>query len=89
MSDVLTHRHAGPITSQHSTKPGLKAWGVSLVALSLVAGGVIARPRLLSPPAGPATAANFAPPKKSPGGPASSEPRSSWRSSTPIGALPA
>ena len=40
MSDVLTHHHAGPITGQHSTKPGVKAWGVSLVALGLVAGGV-------------------------------------------------
>jgi multidrug efflux system membrane fusion protein len=49
MSDVITHRHAGPITDQHSTKPGVKAWGVSLLALGLVAGGVIAGPRLLAP----------------------------------------
>ncbi len=49
MSDVFTHRHAGPIADQHSTKPGVKAWGVSLLALGLVAGGVIAGPRLLAP----------------------------------------
>lgn len=54
MSDVLTHHHAGLITGQHSTKPGVKAWGVSLVALGLVAGGVIAGPSLLAPPAGAA-----------------------------------
>jgi RND family efflux transporter MFP subunit len=52
MSDLLPHRHAEPITGQHSTKPGVKAWGVSLVALGLVAGGVIAGPRLLSSSAG-------------------------------------
>src|SRR5262249_6218128 len=54
MSDVLTHRHAGAISGQHSTKPGFKAWGVSLVALGLVAGGVIAGPQLLASPAAPA-----------------------------------
>ena len=54
MSDGHTHRRAGPITGQHSTKPGVRAWGVSLLALGLVAGGVIAGPRLLSPSAGPA-----------------------------------
>jgi RND family efflux transporter MFP subunit len=54
MSDVLTHRHAGAISGQHSTKPGFKAWGVSLVALGLVAGGVIAGPRLLASRAAPA-----------------------------------
>jgi RND family efflux transporter MFP subunit len=53
MSDV----RAGPITGQHSTKPGVRAWGVSLLALGLVAGGVIAGPRLLSPSADPAAAA--------------------------------
>src|SRR5215831_653253 len=57
MSDVLTHGHAEPITGQHSTKPGVRAWGVSLVALGLVAGGVIAGPRLLSSPAGQTAAA--------------------------------
>ena len=53
MSDVITDRRA-PITGQHSPKPGIKAWGVSLLALGLIAGGVIAGPRLLSPPAGAA-----------------------------------
>jgi RND family efflux transporter MFP subunit len=57
MPDVPTHRHAGLITGQRSTKPGVKAWAGSLVALGLVAGGVIAGPRLLSPAAGPAAAA--------------------------------
>jgi RND family efflux transporter MFP subunit len=57
MSDGLSHLRAGPITGQHSTKPGFRAWGVSLLALGLVAGGVVAGPRLLSPPAGPAAAA--------------------------------
>jgi RND family efflux transporter MFP subunit len=57
MSDVLTYRHAGPIAGQHSQKPGVKAWGVSLAALGLVAGGVIAGPRLLAPPTGPAAPA--------------------------------
>jgi RND family efflux transporter MFP subunit len=52
MSDV----RAGSIT-QHSAKPGVRAWGVSLLVLGLVAGGVIAGPRLLSPSAGPAAAA--------------------------------
>ena len=37
MSDVLTHRLAGAVSGQHSTKPGFKAWGVSLVGLGLVA----------------------------------------------------
>jgi multidrug efflux system membrane fusion protein len=54
MPEVVTHRDAGSITGQHSTKPGVRAWGVSLVALGLVAGGVIAGPRLLAPSAGPA-----------------------------------
>jgi RND family efflux transporter MFP subunit len=54
MSDVLTHRHAGAVSGQHSTKPGFKAWGVSLIALGLVAGGVIVGPQLLASPAAPA-----------------------------------
>src|SRR3984957_14441575 len=56
MSDVLTHRHAGAVSGQHSTKPGFKAWGVSLIALGLVAGGVIAGPQLLASPVAPAAA---------------------------------
>ena len=57
MSDVLTHRHAGAVSGQHSTKPGFKAWGVSLIALGLVAGGVIAGPQLLASTAAPAAPA--------------------------------
>jgi RND family efflux transporter MFP subunit len=58
MPEGVTHRDAGSITGQHSTKPGVRAWGVSLVALGLVAGGVIAGPRLLAPSAGPAAPAS-------------------------------
>jgi RND family efflux transporter MFP subunit len=54
MLDVLTHRHAGAVSGRHSTKPGFKAWGVSLVALGLVAGGVIAGPQLLASQVAPA-----------------------------------
>ena len=54
MSDVLTYRHAGAVNDQHSTKTGFRAWGVSLVALGLIAGGVIAGPQLLTSPAAPA-----------------------------------
>src|ERR1700720_841030 len=57
MSDVLTHRLAGAVSGQHSTKPGFKAWGVSLVALGLVAGGVIAGPARMASPAAPAAPA--------------------------------
>src|SRR5580704_236705 len=57
MSDVLTYRHARPIAGQRSQKPSVKAWGVSLVALGLVAGGVTAGPRLLAPAAGSAAPA--------------------------------
>ena len=57
MSDVITRRDAGPIAGQHSPRLGGKAWGVSLLALGLIAGGVIAGPRLLSPPAGAAAPA--------------------------------
>ena len=53
----VTRRDTGSITGQHSMKPGVRAWGVSLVALGLVAGGVIVGPRLLSPPSGPAAPA--------------------------------
>ncbi|MGO4722215.1 MULTISPECIES: efflux RND transporter periplasmic adaptor subunit [unclassified Inquilinus] len=48
MSDVLTHRQAGAVSGQHSKKPGFKAWGVSLIVLGLVAGGVIAGPQLMA-----------------------------------------
>jgi RND family efflux transporter MFP subunit len=49
MSDVLTHPYAGHDGSRHSTKPGLKVWGVSMLALGVLAGGVIVGPRLMTP----------------------------------------
>ena len=57
MSDVLTHRLAGAVSGQHSTKPGFKAWGVSLIALGLVAGGVVVGPQLMASTAVPAAPA--------------------------------
>jgi RND family efflux transporter MFP subunit len=63
MSDVLTHHQAGAASSQQSKKPGFKVWGVSLIALGLVAGGVIAGPQLLASSAAPAAPA--APPSVS------------------------
>ena len=57
MSDVLTHRHAEAVSGQHFTKPGFKAWGVSLIALGLVAGAAIVGPQLLASSAAPAAAA--------------------------------
>jgi RND family efflux transporter MFP subunit len=57
MSDGPTHRHAGPIAGRRSMKPGIKAWAGSLVALGLVAGGVITGPRLLASSAGVAAPA--------------------------------
>src|ERR1700733_7162627 len=44
-------------------KPGFKAWGVSLIALGLVAGGVIVGPQLRpsgAPPAAPAAPPSIA-----------------------------
>src|SRR3984957_7814137 len=61
MSDVLTHRHAGALTSQQFARPGFKAWGVPLIALGLVAGGVVVGPQLLALSA--AAAAPLAPPR--------------------------
>jgi multidrug efflux pump subunit AcrA (membrane-fusion protein) len=43
--------------SPRPNKPGAKAWAGSLAALGLVAGGVIAGPRLLAPSAGQAAVA--------------------------------
>jgi RND family efflux transporter MFP subunit len=48
MSDVLTHRYAGHIGGQNSVRPGFKTWGVSMLALGLLAAGVIVGPRLLT-----------------------------------------
>jgi RND family efflux transporter MFP subunit len=54
MSDLLTHGHAGAVSGQQFARPGFKAWGVSLIALGLVAGGAIIGPQLLASPAAPA-----------------------------------
>jgi RND family efflux transporter MFP subunit len=48
MLDAITDRDAESITSQRPSKPSIKAWAASLIALGVVAGGVIAGPRLLS-----------------------------------------
>jgi hypothetical protein len=45
MDGICTEIELRPITAQRSYKPGAKAWGVSLIALGLIAGGVIAGPR--------------------------------------------
>ena len=49
----MTPRTAAPAPK----KPGFKAWGVSLIALGLVAGGVIAGPQLMASTAAPAAPA--------------------------------
>src|SRR3984885_5084591 len=54
MSDVLTHHHAGAASGQQATRPGFKAWGISLIALGLAAGGAIVGPQLLASSAVPA-----------------------------------
>jgi membrane fusion protein, multidrug efflux system len=59
MSDVLTHRDLGlgAVSNQHFARPGVKAWAGSLIALGIVAGGVIIGPQVMSPPGPPASAA--------------------------------
>lgn len=59
MSDALTHRDLslGAVSGQRFPKPGVKAWAGSLIALGIVAGGVIIGPRVMSPSAPPAPAA--------------------------------
>jgi len=57
MSDILAHRRTGPSIGQRRPRPGIKAWVGSLMALGLVAGGVIAGPHLLAPSAGTVAAA--------------------------------
>ena len=62
VTDIEARRISAEIETQMSPrtavpapkKHGLKAWGVSLIALGLVAGGVIAGPQLLASPAAPA-----------------------------------
>src|SRR5260370_41015595 len=51
MDNISTEIEAGRLTAPRPSKPGVKAWAGSLIALGLVAGGVIAGPRLLAPSA--------------------------------------
>src|SRR5258708_4601822 len=57
MDGIATEIEVRPITAQRSYKPGAKAWGVSLIALGLIAGGVIAGPHLLASRSATGTAA--------------------------------
>ena len=57
MLDVVTHRDTSSLAGQRPSKPGVKTWAVSLIALGVVAGGVIAGPQLLSSSTPPAAAA--------------------------------
>jgi multidrug efflux pump subunit AcrA (membrane-fusion protein) len=57
MSDVFTFRHVGPSPSPRPRKPSVKAWGVAVAVLSLVAAVVLVGPRLLATPAGSTAAA--------------------------------
>ena len=56
MDNISTGIEARRLTAPRSSKPGVKAWAGSVVALGLVAGGVIAGPRLLASSAAPAAA---------------------------------
>src|ERR1700679_1968211 len=49
----MTSRTAAPALK----KPGFKAWGVSLIALGLVAGGVVVGPQLMASTVAPAAPA--------------------------------
>jgi membrane fusion protein, multidrug efflux system len=51
MDNISTQIEARRLTAPRPSKPGVKAWAGSLIALGLVAGGVIAGPRLLAPSA--------------------------------------
>jgi RND family efflux transporter MFP subunit len=51
MDNISTEIVARRLTAPRPSKPGVKAWAGSLIALGLVAGGVIAGPRLLAPSA--------------------------------------
>ena len=57
MLDAVTDRDAGSIAGPHPGKPSAKTWAASLIGLGLVAGGVIAGPRLLSSSTPPAVIA--------------------------------
>ena len=57
MLDAVTDRDAESIAGPRPGKPSAKAWAASLIALGVVAGGVIAGPRLLSSSTPPAATA--------------------------------
>jgi RND family efflux transporter MFP subunit len=51
MDNIFTEVEARKLSAPRPSKPGVKAWAGSLVALGLIAAGVIAGPRLLAPSA--------------------------------------
>jgi RND family efflux transporter MFP subunit len=51
MDNISTQIEARRLIAPRPSKPGVKAWAGSLIALGLVAGGVVAGPRLLAPSA--------------------------------------
>jgi membrane fusion protein, multidrug efflux system len=51
MDNISTEIEARRLIAPRPSKPGVKAWAGSLIALGLVAGGVVAGPRLLAPSA--------------------------------------
>lgn len=56
MENAFTHKEAGPLASQHSKKPGAKAWTAGVAILAVVAGIVVIGPRILAPSQGPGAA---------------------------------
>src|SRR6202021_1693601 len=54
MDNIFTEVEVRKLSAPRPSKPGVKAWAGSLVALGLIAAGVIAGPRLLAPSADPA-----------------------------------
>ncbi|HEV8069768.1 MAG TPA: hypothetical protein VGP76_18655, partial [Planctomycetaceae bacterium] len=51
MNDICPEIEVRRLPTPWPSKPGVKAWAGSLVALGLIAAGVIAGPRLLAPSA--------------------------------------
>jgi membrane fusion protein, multidrug efflux system len=51
MDNIFTEVEVRKLSASRPSKPGVKAWAGSLVALGLIAAGVIAGPRLLAPSA--------------------------------------
>jgi membrane fusion protein, multidrug efflux system len=51
MDNICTEVEVRKLSAPRPSKPGVKAWAGSLVALGLIAAGVIAGPRLLAPSA--------------------------------------